>query len=116
MKAIYFYDTKTKIFTSVDLIDDDEGLPANATDVQPIGEDGTGLYDPKWDGEKWVGCTADEYEDAHKDDPLPDGETPVGPSDVEQALTALSKQYADTQEAVKQLQEAITVIAMGGNE
>lgn len=116
MKAIYFYDSKTKIFTSVDLIADDEDVPANATDIQPIAEDGTGLYDPKWDGQKWVGLTADEYDEAHKDDPLPDGETSVGPSDIEQALTSFGKQYADTQEEIQRLQKAITAIAMGGNE
>lgn len=116
MKAVYFYDPKTKIFNSVDLIADDEDMPANATDIQPIAEDGTGLYDPKWDGKKWVGLTADEYEDVHKDDPLPDGETPVGPSDIEQALTSLGKQYANTQEEIQRLQKAITAIAMGGNE
>ena len=116
MKAIYFYDTKTKIFTSVDLIADDEDVPANATDIQPIAEDGTGLYDPKWDGKKWVGLTADEYEDVHKDDSLPDDEIPAGPSEVEQALTALSQQYAETQTQMKQIQQVLTSIAMGGNE
>lgn len=116
MKAVYFYDPKTKIFNSVDLIADDEEMPANATDIQPIAEDGTGLYDPKWDGKKWVGLTADEYEDVHKDDPLLDGEIPVGPSNIEQALTSLGKQYADTEEEIKQLQKVITAIAMGGNE
>lgn len=116
MKAVYFYDPKTKIFNSVDLIADDEEMPANATDIQPIAEDDTGLYDPKWNGQEWVGLTADEYDEAHKNDPLPDGETPVGPSDIEQALTALSQQYAETQTQMKQIQQVLTSIAMGGNE
>lgn len=116
MKAVYFYDFKTKIFTSVDLIADDEDVPANATDIQPIAEDGTGLYDPKWNGQEWVGLTADEYDEAHKNDPVDNDEGSTGPSEVEQALTALSQQYAETQTQMKQIQQVLTSIAMGGNE
>lgn len=115
MKAIYFYDTKTKIFTSVDLIDDDEGLPANATDVQPIAEDGTGLYDPKWNGQEWVGLTADEYDEAHKNDPVDNDEGSTGPTSDQQAMTALIMQVSDAQDHIKSLEQAITAIISGGN-
>lgn len=116
MKAIYQYDPETKLFSGVDIIDDSEEVPANATDVEPIGEAGTGLYDPKWDGEKWVGLTPEKYEEKHKNDPLPDGVMPAGPTEVEQSVTALSQQYAETQRQVKQIQQVLTSIAMGGNE
>lgn len=115
MKAIYFYDSKTKLFTSVDIIDDSADLPENSTTIQPINEDGSGMYDPKWDGKKWVSLTKDEFDEAHKDDPEPDNPQ-IGPSDVQRAITALAQQLSTIQEQNEQLQKAVTAMAIGGNQ
>ena len=114
MKAIYQYDPETKLFTGVDIIDDSEEIPANATDVQPIADDGTGLYDPKWDGTKWVGLTPEEYTEAHKNDPQPDVPEP-DPTPEQSSTTSLAQQLADMDEHVKSLEQALTEIAKGGN-
>lgn len=115
MKAIYFYDPKTKIFISTDVISDSADLPENCTTVQPINEDGSGMYDPTWDGEKWVGLTQEEFNDSHKDDPKPEV-PPTEPSDVQKSITLLAQDLATIKKQNKQLQEAVTTIAMGGNQ
>lgn len=109
MKVIYQYDPETKLFTGVDIIDDSEEIPANATDVEPIGEDGAGLYDPKWDSEKWVGKTQEEWEEENPD-------VPEDPTPNEQAITALTLQLSDAQTHIKSLEQAITAIISGGNQ
>lgn len=115
MKSIYFFDPQTKIFTSVDFIGNDEELPANCTTIQPVNKDGSGMYDPKWDGKKWVSLTQDEFNEAHKDDSEPNIPQ-VEPSDVQKALTALAQQFATIKKQNEQLQQAVTTIAMGGNQ
>lgn len=114
MKAIYYYNSKTKLFTTVDLIEDNAKMPANATDIQPIAEDGTGLYDPKWDGSKWVGLTPEEFTEAHKNDPHPDMPEP-DPTPEQSSITAMAKQMSDINEHIKSLEQALTEMAKGGN-
>jgi len=59
MKLIHKYDPKTKLFTGDELLEADSSsdlsapptytLPANSTDVQPVG-----FHTPKWNGTAWV--------------------------------------------------------------
>lgn len=114
MKAIYYFDPETKLFTSIDLIEDTAEVPANATDIQPIAADGSGMYDPKWDGSKWVGLTPEEFEEAHKDDPKPDAPE-VEPTPEQTSITAMSQQMSDMNECIESLEQALTAMAKGGN-
>ena len=109
MKGIYLYDENTKKFIGSDVIEKGEEMPANATEVAPLNEDGTGMYDPKWDGEKWVGKS---YEEWAKENPTEAHE----PSDIEQALTKLSEQLAEEQEQLNELQKVITNMNMDGDK
>ena len=72
MKAIYYFDEKTRSFIGSDIIADDTAVPENATLIEPINDDLTGMYDPTWDGTKWVGITQEQWENKHKYDPQPD--------------------------------------------
>lgn len=114
MKAVYYFDPETKLFTSIDLIEDTAEVPANATDIQPIAADGSGMYDPKWDGSKWVGLTPEEFEEAHKDDPKPDVPE-IEPTPEQASLTELAQKISDQDEHIKSLEQAITFMAKGGN-
>jgi len=59
MKLIHYYDKATKLYTEDGFIEPDEQkdaaaaptytIPANATDLQPVG-----FHHPKWNGTKWV--------------------------------------------------------------
>lgn len=113
MKAIYFYDPQTMLFTKVDLISDDAELPANCTEIEPINENGTGMYDPRWDGAKWISMTVEDYEEKHKNDLKPDEEK-HDPTPQEQAITGLAQQIADQNKHVESLEQAITELAKGG--
>lgn len=109
MKCVYLYDENTKLFTNSWLITDDANVPANSTEIEPINKDGTGMYDPRWDGEKWVGKT---YEEWNEDNPEEAGEEEHTPNDIEQAITALSKHFASAQEQLSQLQKTVTAMSM----
>lgn len=84
MRAVYFYDALTRQFTKVDLIGEEEKVPDNATLIQPINEDGTGMYDPRWDGEKWISKTYEEWESEQPVEPEP--EEPVKEPTTEQLM------------------------------
>lgn len=72
MQAIYYFDKQTRKFTGSDIIADGATLPENCTAVQPINDDGSGMYAPTWNGTAWAGLTQEQWENAHKDDPKPD--------------------------------------------
>lgn len=72
MAVIYYFDKKTRKLTSSDIIADGAAMPDNCTTIQPINEDGSGMYDPTWNGTAWIGLTQEQWENAHKDDPKPD--------------------------------------------
>lgn len=58
MKIAYFYD-KNGRYTSYDVIADNAPVPENATLKAPY-ENGVGLFNPVWNGEKWVGLNFDK--------------------------------------------------------
>lgn len=61
MQVVYTFNLETKIFDEVKIVNDDYELQENETLVQPVNEDGTGMYEPKWDGQKWQGITQEEF-------------------------------------------------------
>ena len=77
MQGIYYFDKQTRRFTFSDIIADSASIPENATTVEPISDDGSGMFDPTWDGTKWVGITQEQWENKHKDDPKPDLPAPA---------------------------------------
>ena len=61
MKAIYLYDTVTRIFKGSKLVDDDYILQSGETLIEPS----EGLYDPKKfseDGTAWVGTDKEVWQ------------------------------------------------------
>ncbi|WP_436667986.1 hypothetical protein [Latilactobacillus sakei] len=111
MKTIYFYDTSTKSFMYSDLIKDEVEIPVNATTIQPE-VDGRGMYDPTWDGEKWVELSESDWIAKHKNDP----QEPANPSDTDSTsepntvdqlklmVGNLVAENAKKDQAIKQLQ------------
>lgn len=67
MRYIFFYKDETNEYMGADTISDDAIVPANATLIEPVDENGVGLYDPVWNMEKqtWEGITEDEWETKH---------------------------------------------------
>lgn len=98
MKAIYYFDEKTRIFIGSDVIADDAAVPENATLVEPINDDLTGMYDPTWDGTKWVGITQEQWENKHKDDPQP-GMTITSPSPEQLMINQLGLRVAKLEQS-----------------
>lgn len=67
MRYIFFYNEKTFAYIGADTISDNAQVPANATTVEPVDENGVGLFDPVWNMEKqtWEGITEDEWKAKH---------------------------------------------------
>ena len=67
MRYIFFYDEETFKYIGTDTIADNAQVPANATLVEPVDENGVGLYDPVWDSEKqtWTGISENEWKEKH---------------------------------------------------
>lgn len=63
MKYIFFYNKETFEYIGTDTIADNAQVPANATLVEPVDENGVGLYDPVWNSvkQRWEGITEDEW-------------------------------------------------------
>ena len=63
MKYIFFYNEETLEYIGADTIADDTQVPSNATIVEPVDENGVGLYDPVWNPEKqvWEGISESEW-------------------------------------------------------
>ena len=76
MTAVYYFDEQTKIFTFSEIIKRTK-IPDNATTIQPINDDGSGMYDPTWNGYKWIGLTKEDYDKKHKNDTQPDVPAPA---------------------------------------
>lgn len=124
MKAVFMYDTVTRIFKGSKLVDDDYIVQAGETEVKPT----DGLYEPITfptdDATAWVGtdqavwqaaqdAAYQEYLKEHPEDaPQPTAE--------QQALTALAQQIADndtnTATQITSIEQALTALATGGNE
>lgn len=106
MKTIYFYDVNTKLFMYSDLIKDEVEIPVNATTIQPEA-DGRGMYDPTWDGEKWVELSESDWIAKHKNDK----QEPANPSDTDNTVDELKllvgnlvAENAKKDQSIKQLQ------------
>lgn len=67
MRYIFFYNEETFEYIGTDAIADNAQVPANATTVEPVDENGVGLYDPVWNIEKqtWTGISESEWLKKH---------------------------------------------------
>lgn len=67
MIYIFFYNEETFEYIGTDTIADNAQVPANATTVEPVDENGVGLYDPVWNTEKqiWEGISESEWLKKH---------------------------------------------------
>ena len=67
MRYIFFYNKETFEYIGADTISDNAQVPANATLVEPVDENGVGLYDPVWNTEKqiWTGISESEWLKKH---------------------------------------------------
>lgn len=67
MRYIFFYNEKTFAYIGADTISDNAQVPANATTVEPVDENGVGLFDPVWNSvkQRWEGITEDEWKTKH---------------------------------------------------
>ncbi|ATP34763.1 hypothetical protein [Ligilactobacillus salivarius] len=119
MKQVYFYDSTTKEFAGYDVIDDTAEIPANATLVEPVDENGVGLYDPTWNESthSWDSLTEEEWKKKHT---VP--EVKPEPTQDQQMLATLTKQVMQLQVANVQQQKVnasltkqLMDLAKGGN-
>lgn len=69
MQVVYTFNLETKIFDEVKIVNDDYELQENETLVAPLDEDGSGMYEPKWDGKKWIGLTKEEFDKKYPPEP-----------------------------------------------
>ena len=67
MRYIFFYNEETFEYIGADTIADNAQVPANATLVEPVDENGVGLYDPVWNTETktWAGISESEWLKKH---------------------------------------------------
>ena len=67
MRYIFFYNEETFEYIGADTIADNVQVPANATTVEPVDENGVGLYDPVWNSVKqiWEGISKSEWLKKH---------------------------------------------------
>ena len=67
MRYIFFYNEETFEYIGTDTIADNAQVPANATTVEPVDENGIGLYDPVWNTETktWAGISESEWLKKH---------------------------------------------------
>lgn len=108
MKVVYVFDASTKAFVETKIVDEEYQLQSNETLVAPISGDGTGLYDPVWNGTTWNSLTKEEW---LAKQPANDGPNiKSGPTEAEQLqaqqvvmIADLTKQVQDLQGAVKTL-------------
>lgn len=108
MKVVYVFDASTKAFVETKIVDEEYRLQSNETFVAPISEDGTGLYDPVWNGTTWNSLTKEEWLAKQPANDGPDIKS--GPTEAEQIqaqqvvmIANLTKQVQDLQGAVKTL-------------
>lgn len=102
MKQVYFYDKDTKEFAGYDVIDDAAEIPAYATTIKPVNDNGVGLYAPTWNKNtnSWDSLTEEEWKQKHAtSEPKPE------PTQSQQTLASLTKQVMQLQAANAQQQE-----------
>lgn len=88
MKQVYFY-RADGYYDHMDVIKDDEQVPANATTLVP-----EGLY-PRFDGTKWNPITREEFD---KINPPVRQAAPQQPTRADQAMNMLGLQFAQAQQ------------------
>lgn len=66
MRYIFYYNENNE-YIGLDKLEIGAEIPSNATTVEPVDENGVGLYDPVWNTEKqiWEGITEDEWKARH---------------------------------------------------
>ena len=66
MKYIFYYNENNE-YIGFDKLEVDTEIPSNATTVEPVDENGVGLYDPVWNTEKqtWTGISESEWLKKH---------------------------------------------------
>ena len=66
MKYIFYYNENNE-YIGFDKLEVDAEIPSNATTVEPVDENGVGLYDPVWNTEKqtWTGISESEWLKKH---------------------------------------------------
>ena len=62
MKYIFYYNENNE-YIGFDKLEVDAEIPSNATTVEPVDDNGIGLYDPVWNTEKqiWEGVSESEW-------------------------------------------------------
>ena len=66
MKYIFYYNENNE-YIGFDKLEVDAAIPSNATTVEPVDENGTGLFDPVWNSVKqtWTGISESEWLKKH---------------------------------------------------
>lgn len=66
MKYIFYYNENNE-YIGFDKLEVDAEIPSNATTVEPVDENGVGLYDPVWNSVKqiWEGISESEWKEKH---------------------------------------------------
>ena len=66
MKYIFYYNDNNE-YIGVDKLEIDTEIPSNATTVEPVDENGVGLYDPVWNTgtQTWTGISESEWKEKH---------------------------------------------------
>lgn len=113
MKQVYFYDKDTKKFAGYDVINDTAEIPANATTVKPVDNNGVGLYDPTWNESthSWDSLTENEWKKKYT---VPEVK-PV-PTQGEQAAAQQMLAVADLQGKVVTLTSTVDKLSKSNNE
>ena len=113
MKQVYFYDKDTKEFSGYDVIEDTAEIPANATTVKPVDNNGVGLYDPTWNENthSWNGLTENEWKKKYT---VP--EVKSEPTQGEQAAAQQMLAVADLQGKVDTLTSTVDKLSKSNNE
>lgn len=113
MKQVYFYDKDTKKFAGYDVINDTAEIPANATTVKPVDNNGVGLYDPTWNESthSWDSLTEEEWKKKYT---IP--EVKPEPTQGEQAAAQQMLAVADLQGKVVTLTSTVDKLSKSNNE
>lgn len=91
-KVLYIYDP-TQHDYHANIVADDYVLKTNETFTQPVGADGDGIKLPvSFDGTQWIEATDDEHKAYLTANTDPNA--PIGPSDTDKAIAALTLQLA----------------------
>lgn len=102
MKQVYFY-RADGYYDHMDVIKDDDQVPANATTLVP-----EGLY-PKFDGTKWNPITREEFD---RINPPTRQATPQQSTQADQAMNAIGLQVAQLTAENKQLKQSVNTLGL----